>query len=229
MSTAESADTIAAPDASPLEHVQRNASYWRSPDQRLLSYWINVRSFCGPDPAKAQGCERADKVAAHLSAAAKDWTDACADCGVRFERVEDRTMAVFAVQYVAYIRKDGGLVPAPYLAHAFYPSSAVASRILRIGPAYWQSSYDPAGILRHELGHILGYVHEHRRPGANQGACFEQPESLPPAVRRVALTEYDPRSIMRPASWCDSPGDRHSLAISERDIAGHRALYGPPP
>ena len=47
------------------------------------------------------------------------------------------------------------------IAQAFFPSSV--DRTLRIFPSYFRSDmeFDSVGVLRHEIGHILGYRHEH--------------------------------------------------------------------
>ncbi|WP_433931065.1 hypothetical protein AB3662_43300 [Sorangium cellulosum] len=77
------------------------------------------------------------------------------------------------------------------------------------------------GVLRHELGHVLGFRHEHARPEGN-GACTERP-----AWR--ALTPYDPASVMHynAASRCQgtNAGD---YVLTSLDEAGAAELYGEP-
>jgi hypothetical protein len=71
------------------------------------------------------------------------------------------------------------------------------------------------GVFRHELGHLLGLVHEHGRNAA--GGCFEH-------VDRRELTAYDPGSVMH-YPWCG--GVRLSdWSITDLDADGIRALYG---
>lgn len=61
-----------------------------------------------------------------------------------------------------------------YLARAFFPSFSRANRSVLIDSASFGAiaPYTLAGILRHELGHTLGFRHEHIRPEANPaGTC----------------------------------------------------------
>ena len=75
-----------------------------------------------------------------------------------------------------------------YLARAFFPSTSEASRNVLVDDSVFTSgSWTPANILGHELGHTLGFRHEHTRPEA--GTCFEDNNWRP-------LTPYDSASIM---------------------------------
>ncbi|MFD1626488.1 matrixin family metalloprotease [Azospirillum griseum] len=222
--SATGADTPAAP----LDQLRSRASYWRSGDERTLTYWINLRSFCHTEANPDTGCARADGISANLAAAAQDWMDACPDCRLRFERVDRKDKAVFTVQYVTRTRDSP--LPPRYVAHAFYPFSAKTSRVLRISSRYRTDhpDYDAVGVLRHELGHILGYTHEHAAADPKQQTtCGWTGERLPAKVRAIAVTEYDPQSIMHYP--CGTSRAKATFALSPRDIAGHRALYGPSP
>ena len=100
------------------------------------------------------------------------------------------------------------------------PEVEVTRRRLLVFPEYWKSPYHKVGVLRHELGHILGFRHEHIRSGA--------PPSCPDdeaAWGAVPITEYDPRSVMH--YFCGGKGS-HELEITDVDRAGAVAWYGPP-
>ena len=57
-----------------------------------------------------------------------------------------------------------------------------------VDDSIWTSgSWTPTNILGHELGHTLGFRHEHTRP--ESGTCFEDNNWRP-------LTPYDSASIM---------------------------------
>ncbi len=61
-----------------------------------------------------------------------------------------------------------------YIARAFFPSSPDAQRNVLVNATSLQSSgsWTPGNILGHELGHTLGFRHEHTR--LESGTCFEE-------------------------------------------------------
>jgi|GEM_PF-1552217 hypothetical protein len=103
-----------------------------------------------------------------------------------------------------------------YLARAFFPDDARSVRnVLIDGTAF--STTPPltlTGILRHELGHTLGFRHEHTRP--ESGTCFEDNQWR-------ALTSYDPYSVMH-YPQCNGAGD-WSLTLTSLDQSGANAMY----
>ena len=76
------------------------------------------------------------------------------------------------------------------------------------------SGWAPGNILGHELGHSLGFRHEHTRPEA--GTCFEDNNWRP-------LTPYDSVSIMH---YPQCNGGSPDLTFSAYDGQGVRAVYG---
>ena len=106
-----------------------------------------------------------------------------------------------------------------YLARAFFPDDSRASRNVLIADSSF--TLDPSGalslvgILRHQLGHILGFRHEYTRP--NAGPCFEDTNWRP-------LTDYDEFSTMN-YPQCNGAGD-WSLALTASDKTGVACLYG---
>ena len=103
-----------------------------------------------------------------------------------------------------------------YLARAFFPSSSRASRNILISTSAFGSiaPYTMTGILRHELGHTLGFRHEHTRPEA--GTCFENNSWR-------SLTTYDSASVMH-YPQCNG-SNSGNLVLTSRDKSGARALY----
>lgn len=103
-----------------------------------------------------------------------------------------------------------------YIARAFFPSSAKNYRNVLVNANALQNSgsWTPANIVAHELGHVLGFRHEHTRPEA--GTCFEDTNWRP-------LTPYDSVSIMH---YPQCNGGSTNLTFSANDRVGVQALYG---
>jgi hypothetical protein len=111
----------------------------------------------------------------------------------------------------------------PLEASSFYPDYPASQRNLYVNvnaiptPS---AGLTLSGLLRHELGHTLGFVHEHIRPEANAPLCREN------AVYR-ALTTYDVYSVMHYRSGCNGvPGDYYLTTL---DKTGVRSVYGTRP
>jgi serralysin len=103
-----------------------------------------------------------------------------------------------------------------YLARAFFPSSSRKSREVLIATSSFGniSPWTLTGVLRHELGHTIGFRHEHTRP--ESGACFEDNNWR-------ALTAYDSSSVMHyPQCNGTQNGD---LVLTNLDKQGASALY----
>lgn len=107
-----------------------------------------------------------------------------------------------------------------YLARAFLPNFGRLSREIRISPAAFdlKGHLTLAGVLRHELGHSLGFLHEHMRPEAGEQQCVN-------VSGWRALTTYDAASVMY--MRCDGSkfGD---YILTQKDKDGVASVYGAP-
>ena len=108
-----------------------------------------------------------------------------------------------------------------FIAAAFFPNDPPARRRVLIDPSFFDPDlqFDPVGGLRHELGHVLGFRHEHIRSGAPP-ACPQED-----TFDTVDLTQYDPQSVMH--YFCGGVGSP-DLAITEVDRKGAQRVYGLP-
>lgn len=141
-------------------------------------------------------------------------------CGIRFEYLptldanpaQRAGRALFSVMHFDAQGK--------FIAAAFFPDDPPARRVVLIDPSFYRAGgFDNAGVLRHELGHVLGFRHEHIRSGAPPGCPGE------PLYDTIDLTQYDPKSVMH--YFCGGGGTR-ALAITDLDRNGSQRLYGLP-
>jgi MYXO-CTERM domain-containing protein len=109
-----------------------------------------------------------------------------------------------------------------YLARSFFPNSTRADRNVLIDNTVFQAGGTGGvpfpNILAHELGHTLGFRHEHIRPEANATNCVEDNEFR-------GLTTYDSASVMH---YPQCNGTATTLAFTQKDREGVVSLYGSP-
>jgi predicted Zn-dependent protease len=181
--------------------------FYRDLDQRRLTYAVDKRSF--PDEERYQAVLKAMKKATN------DWMDACAECKVQFVHVAklDAAPSQSEVSFTVRYQDSRG----QYIALSFFPHDSPLRRYLEVDPTYFTSPFDKVGVLRHELGHVLGYRHEHIRGVAG---CYQEGNAWKP------LTPYDSKSVMH--YFCGGHGDLQ-LKLTALDREGHHKLYGSSP
>jgi serine protease len=111
---------------------------------------------------------------------------------------------------------------AKYTARSFFPNEARIHRNILIDDTAFQP-HGPltlVGVVEHELGHILGFRHEHIRPEAANvdEDCVEDD-------RFRGVTPYDSASIMH---YPQCHGSTATLAFTARDKEGAVLIYGAP-
>jgi hypothetical protein len=157
-----------------------------------------------------------EEVVENMQLATSEWEETC---GVQFDYCRDLDNSdslrppgvLFPVRHIS----AGGA----FIAAAFFPSDVVSRRRVLIDPSYYTTRFDHVGVLRHELGHVLGFRHEHIRSGAPP-ICPDED-----VTGTLDLTAYDPQSVMH--YFCGGVGSR-DLAITDVDRMGSQFLYGPP-
>src|SRR6202034_1304780 len=129
------------------------------------------------------------QLVANMNEAASSCESICATCGIQFvyKSNQDSNPSVDSTNFVLRLYPEA---EGQFVAQAFYPHDAPARRYLNLDPSYFTTGYNKIGVLRHELGHVLGYRHEHIQPTAIEG-CYQAEDSQ---WRR--LTDYDALSVM---------------------------------
>lgn len=152
----------------------------------------------------------------NMAKATADWENVC---GIKFQHkpeLDDSPVTPPPAGVIFSVRQinAGG----SFIASAFFPNDPPERRRVLIDPSYFNTSFDQVGVLRHELGHVIGLRHEHIRSGAPPECPDESTAGTFP------FTAYDPRSVMH--YFCGGVGTRE-LALSDLDREGVLKLYGP--
>lgn len=165
------------------------------------------------------------EVESEYQAAVRDMEFATADwsamCGIQFRHVKEQDTNAdlkFGEVMFPVVRQKGG---GDTIAMAFFPNQPVEERIVYVfdGHVAATPAFDTVGVLRHELGHVLGFRHEHIRPEAPH---YFQAE---PTDHTVNLSDYDPKSVMHYVAR--EVGDP-KLRFTDHDRSGALKVYGEP-
>lgn len=183
-----------------VNRVNNRDDRWSASQKTNLAYCVS----------DAFGSRKAAVVSA-MATAAVNW-EATAVVDLHYRPAEDANCTAANSRVTFDVRPVSGV---PYLARAFFPSFPRSSRNILIAAAAFTNSISLTGIMRHELGHVLGFRHEHTRPEARR--CFED-------NRWRGLTLYDRGSVMHYPQCGGSNSRYDSLSVADRE--GSSQLYG---
>ena len=192
-----------------------------------LTYCVSTADF---------GADHADVVAS-LHRAARDWERA-ADVNFIYVPAEDGDCNLnnTAVWFPVRIVPDGDPNTISCDMSAFLPTTPSFLRELEISEdsvtnAACAASFD--GSVRHEFGHILGFLHEHlRSPNTsvpdpnNPKACVRNSVDDDLLETQLGLSELDQASVMYYSECADDIGS-HTF-LTRRDAAAAAMLYNLP-
>ncbi|MBL0692157.1 discoidin domain-containing protein [Comamonas sp. JC664] len=198
-------DGLSRPGALIVHTVGGANSIWFGSEKLNLTYCVST----------GFGSSRYAQVVEAMARAANAWESAA---NVNFIHVPAQDSACDAANpnVVFDVRPGSGM---GYLARPFFPNTVRSYSNLIIDTSAFFESPSPhslAGLLRHELGHVLGLRHEYTRP--EDGSCTEDSNWR-------TLTPFDADSVMNDPAC--TGGSTVDLQLTQRDRIGIRALYGP--
>ncbi|WPB76249.1 M57 family metalloprotease [Archangium violaceum] len=176
---------------------------WSATAARNITYCVSSSSFG----------TRYSTVVTAMNNAAAAW-EATANVNFVHSSTYDSNCTASQSAVVFDVRQVSG---AGYTARAFFPNSSRSARNVLIDSTAFGNMgvWTLTGVLRHELGHTLGFRHEHTRSTAS--GCYED------AQWRALTSTYDRSSVMHyPQCNGTQTGD---LVLTTLDKQGARALY----
>lgn len=186
------------------------ASLW--PPGTIIKYCIMRSSFSSKSSY--------DSVVKNMRVATNDWMKICK---VQFEYLPILDKKVIDVEtfpepvffIVRQINAEGA-----FIAQSFFPNDPSYERMLLIDYSFFTSRFSKAGVLRHELGHVLGFRHEHI--WSKDGSCAGE-DVIQAEVGAIPVTKYDPYSVMHYP--CGLNKDNKYLELTAFDKEGALKVY----
>ncbi len=187
-----------------------NGKIVKQPDHLNMKYAIVKSSFKG-------NLDHYKLVKESMAAAAKNWEGLC---NVKFSYLAEWDDVLKGKNYpeelTFLIRKVSK--NSEDIAFAFLPDLDLPKdrKHILVTPNYFTDTiYDKVGVFRHEIGHTLGFLHEHilsPRIGCKEAETRELDETPP----------YDTKSVMH--YYCGGIGDKN-LMFTDLDSAGVKFYY----
>lgn len=206
----ESGSRVSKPEPdsrSAVRLVNGVRSIWSDEERHDLTYCIRTQGTFGwSNPQQFQAVRLA------MQFASQNW-EQYADVDYIYKgECQNSGEVVFSVSRSFGVGQGG-----QFAAAAFFPDFHPFNRDIKIAADAWDGlgTISLTGLLRHELGHTLGLVHEHGRVQA----CAEGQEG----IDWEALTSYDLYSVMHYRNTCGAGNGDYYLSARDRD--GIAILY----
>lgn len=152
----------------------------------------------------------------YFNQATSDWKRVCNVDFKHISELDNQLRSTDNPSELSFVVRKIGNSSGGLIASAFFPYDPKYKRKVLITPKFFTTSFSKTGVLRHEIGHILGFRHEHIRSGA-PAVCPN--ESLD---ETLDLTKYDPKSVMH--YFCGGVGTKE-LKITTIDSIGASKIY----
>ena len=209
----------AAPAGEPLTAAAVDGQKLRWEVPAKLTWAIDEESFLGEEEALAIAVELCETATADWNAA---FTKEEVVDLISFSKANDGFEPVFQFSFKEFFSRPD------LLALAFFPNDPPPDRVVYLTPRALleDTGYDKVGIIRHELGHVLGLRHEQIRAEAQEGVSELDKTRLEQWVvgniSAEVITKYDSQSCMH---YPMLKGGTHDFQISELDSKGVAELY----
>lgn len=186
------------------------ASVWNP--GTVLKYTVNRSSFATKDSY--------DTAVKSMALATKDWSKIC---NIKFLYVpqldnQEIDLEEYPENYLFIVRQINS--NEGFIAQAFFPHYPKYNRFVFLDPSFFTSDYDKVGVLRHELGHVLGWRHEHI--WSEDSSCSGE-NVIEEFMGARQLTNYDPYSVMHYP--CGLNANNKTLKLTPFDIEGASRVY----
>jgi len=176
-----------------------------------ITYCIDRASFS----SVANGYNR---VKTSVQQAVIDWENVCGVKFVYHSELDGRPGLILGKD-IDFIISYKAITSDNYVSTSFFPEDPQNLRMLLVYAAYWNTPYNPVGVFRHELGHVLGFRHEESINSPDiPSYCRQTPT---PGQTSIGI-RYDNVSVMH--YYCGGNGTLE-LNFSDNDKLAFAMIY----